>query len=427
MEINEVLQQRLSRRNVLQRAAGGLMLAGLAGPLAACGSDDDGGGAAAAVESVTISAWYDNPLLERATQQLVDAFHEANPSITVDMAAKPGAQFATLLKTALVGGTAPDVLSVIGAGNARDTRGYMRPIGDKLDISQLTAVARNAVVFDDDVWGCPLDAYSFAVIYHRPVFREHGIEPPKSWDDLIAACRTLQDAGVTPFAMPAQDVLLPFGAYMLAVNSVLGADALELLASGQRKLTDPDLVAAAQLLVDLQPYYNKGFAAVPYAEGKALFAQGRAAMIVGGSGDYPSFVDMNPDADLGAFGFPSPDGDKQVTLSATNMVYTVNKKTKHVPQVEAFIKWIATPDAQQIVADRLGLPTIRGVSKSGSGEDARFAKEMIAAGNPDTIQWTESTALIGTFTAASRSLGLFTGSLDAEAFASNIQRAIVVA
>jgi raffinose/stachyose/melibiose transport system substrate-binding protein len=429
-QFDKLAYSRLTRRTALQRAAGGLLVAGFAGGLAACGgsstSSSSGTGTGTSSENTTITAWSEHPEIKGAIQELLDAFHEEFGSVAVEMSYKPPAQYESLLHTALVGGAAPDLLGFAGAASLQAGKTYAKPGGQKVDTSILTPVAKNAVVFDNHTWGCPLTAYSVGVFYQRPIFKEHGIEPPKTWDDLIAAAKKLQEAGITPIAMPAQDMIIPGVFYELAVASILGEEAVELLSTGQRKLTEPELVRAAQLMVDLQPYYNKGFVAVPYAEGKALFAQGQTAMIIGGSEDYTGYTELNPNVDVGVFGFPSPDGSKQVTVSGTDQVYTANKETPHFSQVEDFLGWLATKPAQQIVADKIAEPVVTGVRNNVGGDAGRVANEMHDAGNPNAIRWIENLACAGTFTAITESGGIFTGSLDAAGLAKNCQEAITV-
>lgn len=421
-DLDERLQRLVSRRRALQ-GAGGLALAGLAGGLlAGCGSDSggDGGG------STTIAAWHEHPELRRPIEELLTAFHAAHPSISVDMSYKPADQYEALLQTALVGGAAPDALGFLGAARFRQGLRYATPVGAKVDPSRLTLVAKAATVNDGKVWGVPLASFTVGLFYNRAIFAEHGLEPPKSWGELMTVARTLQDKGVTPFSMPAQDMIIPFFFYMLAVTAILGETTVEDLATGRRKLTEPELVRAAQLMIDCQPYYNKGFAAVPYVEGKALFAQGRAAMIIGGTEDYAGYIDVNPKADVGVIGFPSPDGALQSTVSGNDIIYTINKKSPHKQQTAEFVAWLASDEAQQIVANRIGVPVVRGVTPTGAGDRNRVEREFIAAGNPAGIVWLESDALIGCFGVAQRSAGIFTGSLDAAGFAEAMQRAIVV-
>ena len=112
---------------------------------------------------------------------------------------------------------------------------------------------------------------------------------------------------MTPSSMPAKDMIIPYFFYIMAASSILGQDGYRGLRRGTRKVTEKQVVRAAQLMIDLQEYYNDGFQAVSYAEGKALFAQGRTAMLIGGSADYTGYKQVNPKVDVGVFGFPSPE------------------------------------------------------------------------------------------------------------------------
>ena len=124
---------------------------------------------------------------------------------------------------------------------------------------------------------------------------------------------------MTPWSMPAKDMIIPYFFYIMAASSILGQDGYRGLRRGTRKLTEPQVVRAAQLMIDLQDYYNEGFQAVSYAEGKALFAQGRTAMLIGGSADYAGYKQVNPKVDVGVFGFPSPSGNRHVTVTGLDL------------------------------------------------------------------------------------------------------------
>src|SRR5215211_4361337 len=92
-----------------------------------------------------------------------------------------------------------------------------------------------------------------------------------------------------------------------------GARRFPAIARGERKLTDTDLLVAAQMMVDLQGFYNEGFAATDYVSAKALFAQGLSAMMVAGTADFTGFKEENPDADLDFIPWPGPEAGKYAT------------------------------------------------------------------------------------------------------------------
>ena len=104
----------------------------------------------------------------------------------------------------------------------------------------------------------------------------------------------------------------------------MGPEGFEQLRAGERKLTDPDVVAAAQLLLDLQPFYNAGFQATDYTTAKAIFANGQGAMMVAGTADFTGYRQVNPEADLGFIAWPGPEAGKYATTTGFELLYTVS-------------------------------------------------------------------------------------------------------
>src|SRR5262249_18665306 len=172
--------------------------------------------------------------------------------------------------------------------------GYLAPLDAEVPLDDVVETLRPVIHFDGHTWAVPLQALRIGLYYQKPIFEQHGLEPPRTWDDLMTVAKTLHEHGVPAVVQPAQDMILPYFFYELAVSSILGPDGIAKLRTGEVKLTDAELMPAAQLLVDFAPYYNEGFQATGYTESKALFAQGRGAMTVGGTTDYVGYRDANP-------------------------------------------------------------------------------------------------------------------------------------
>ena len=57
----------------------------------------------------------------------------------------------------------------------------------------------NSVTIDGAVYGAPQSStQAGAVIYYKPDYEELGLEVPHTWDDFVANCQALADAGKTP-------------------------------------------------------------------------------------------------------------------------------------------------------------------------------------------------------------------------------------
>jgi raffinose/stachyose/melibiose transport system substrate-binding protein len=411
----------VSRRRALQSFGGVLLGSGIIGGLAACGSGSSGSGTA-------VTAWSYRPEYRRAIDAMVSAFEKDHPDIDVDMVYKVQAQYTTALKTALVGGAGPDSIATNGAygiwGDIGADGGYILPLDGKLDTSKLQPTVLRAITYRGHVYGAPVQTFRIGVYYQRSTFAKYGLSEPRTWDDLLAISTTLKSKGETAWAMPAQDMVLPFFFYHLAVNSILGDQAETALASGARKLTDPQLVRAAQLMIDASSTFNDGFAAVAYAEGKALFAQSRAAMIMGGSSDYAGYVEINPKLDVGFFGFPSPDGSAAPTaLNGLSMAYVVNRKAANRAAAMTFTTWLTSETAQRTVLAQLGLPSIKGLAPTGSDARDEVLRSVLAVS--DSPSWLDFPATGTLLTDLAKSGGgIFTGKLSAAQFAALAQRSI---
>jgi len=221
---------------------------------------------------------------------------------------------------------------------------------------------------------------------------------------------------------PAQDGVIPFFLYMMAASSILKADGFEKIRTGERKLTDPDLLPAAQFVHDLFPYFQEGALGTPYVEGKALFAHEQAAMMEGGSADYAGFTTVNPDVDLGVVPFPSPDNGTPSTVTGMESPFAINAKSPHIKEAATFLQWMLTEKPGQMVADTITLPTIKGVTPSNNST----IQEMIEASRSNDVRvWYEFPETGGVGDAITAHVqDLFTDAITPEQFAQFLQDSI---
>lgn len=377
---------------------------------------------------VQVTAWGNHPEWQETLEEITAVFNESHPGIEVTWDFRPNANYQAAVNTAVSGGQAPDIFGWIEGTAIRTgaADGIIMDLTGIVDTSQLIEAARSQVEFDGQVWGSPISAYTVGIYYQLDIFEEQGLSVPTTWDELIDVSKALSDAGITAWAMPSKDMILPYFFYTLAIGSVLGEDGYQDLLDGERELTEPDLVAAAQLMLDLQPYFNEGFEAQGYAEGKAAFAEGRAAMIIGGSADFAGYQETNPDVNVGVFGFPGPDGGLSVTTSGLDLNYTVWSESPRAEAAAEFIAWLSTEEPQQIVADKLSIPIRQGISPQGDTEVARIAREMIEAGQPNLSLLLDTPQGGGTLGAVAENSGIFSGSVTAEQFAAAVQASMIL-
>jgi raffinose/stachyose/melibiose transport system substrate-binding protein len=383
---------------------------------------------ALAQDSVDLTIWNNHPEWKDPMETILAAFEEANPGITMELATFPGDQYGAQIQTAVTGGQTSDVFGDL-EGNIilRVREGGDLPfidLTDRIDISGLTDSARQQVEVEGSVYGCPLAAYTVGVAINNPVFAEGGVEPPRSWDELRGACEALQAAGVTPMVLGGKDWVHTYFMYIGLVSSVLGFEGYEGLRQGSRSLTEPELVAASQLLVELMPYYNAGFEATDYTTAKAIFANGQGAMMVAGTADFTGYRQVNPDADLSFIAWPGPEEGMRATTTGFELLYTVSAFTSEEKQEAAttFVNWLATAEAQQLVSEHIAIPVHRDVTESSDPIRAQTATESQGA---DVPVWYNLPETAGSVTAVQENYGgLWSGRISAEEFAQIMQDAM---
>jgi ABC-type glycerol-3-phosphate transport system substrate-binding protein len=387
-------------------------------------------GNAGAADDVTVTLWGNHPEWKNPMQEIVDAFQAAVPGVKVELQELTGPDYATKLQTAVAGGQPSDIL---GAQEG-DIIAKWVPSGDapfinlagKIDVSGLSGAALSQVQVGDAVYGTPLAAYTVGIAIQNPVFAKHSIAVPTTWDEFKAAAKALKDAGETPIVLGGKDQVHTFFMYIGLASSVLGLDGVQQLRTGARKLTDPDVLAAAQLLWDLKPYFNAGFEATDYATAKAIFANEKGAMMVAGTADYTGYAQVNPKADLSFAAWPGPEAGKKATTTGFELLYTVSKFASPEKQDAAtkFVNWLASKDAQQLVSDKIAIPV--NVNVTGSTDKIRAATVAAAAGG-DVPVWYDIPELNGMMDAVKEYYGGFWSGNDSPAtFAANLQSTIKV-
>jgi raffinose/stachyose/melibiose transport system substrate-binding protein len=152
------------------------------------------------------------------------------------------------------------------------------------------------------------------VWYNKKLFADNGIAIPTTWIEMVRAAAKLKSAGVTPFSASGAEgwpITRLIGGYLYRS---LGPDALEKVADGEAKLTDPEYVEAAQAVADLGEAgdFGKGVGSISYDTAVAQFLTGKAGMFYMGSWALGSFNDVGQDkigADsIGFFPLPAVTG-----------------------------------------------------------------------------------------------------------------------
>jgi multiple sugar transport system substrate-binding protein len=158
------------------RAGSAVLAIALAASLSACGKSPDSGSAG----NATLNYWLWDDNQTASYQACADAFHKANPTITIKITQTAWAQYWQNLTTQLASGSAPDVWTdhasyypqFVTSNQVLDIQPYVDR--DKVDLSQYQAGLADLFVKDGKRYGLPKDWDTMALVYNTALLPKGG-------------------------------------------------------------------------------------------------------------------------------------------------------------------------------------------------------------------------------------------------------------
>ena len=191
-----------SRRSVRALGAGALAVA-VAAALAACGGDEESGDGAAD----GIKVWIQEDLPDRvaATQKIVDSFTAAS-SVKVELVPVAEDQFNQLLTSSAAAGDLPDVIGGVSLPQVRTlsadelldtdaTAEVMKKLGEDTFSESALTLTRDG----DTQLAIPSESWTQLLVYRKDLFEKAGLQPPDSYDAILAAAQKLDTPKLAGF------------------------------------------------------------------------------------------------------------------------------------------------------------------------------------------------------------------------------------
>lgn len=365
--VQDLLDGRLSRRDLIVRASGLAVAAPFAGSLLT----RSGVKAADAAVTGKISTIANTGAgaESAAWNQRIDDFIALNPGVEVERNEQVGQTFYALLptvQTLIAGGTPPDTLRVGNYSAALfATRDALLPLDDfiandpDVDWEDFYPAARDAFKVDGKIYALPENGESYGINYNATAFQEKGLpDPREQWDKgewtqeaFLTAAKALTE-GEGPEKK--------FGFLYETWNSenwiffqggkVLGDDLTTVM------IDEPPAIAGLQYAADLVNIHGVAPNAAELAGRPPvdLFQNGIARMYMLGGWYIANFVEGIKDWEYKTVGAPIGPGGKTSKLEISG--YAITKDSPNPELAWQFIKYI-TGKAGQKTWSSVGTPT----------------------------------------------------------------------
>lgn len=357
-------------------AAVGMVLAGCSGGGASAGGGDDGG-------TTTITYWASNqgtsldndkkvltPILKKFTDQT---------GIKVDLEVIGWNDLQTRIQTAITSGQGPDVVNIGNTwGAAFQSTGAFVKFDDKnaeaiggLDRFVKTALDAGGAPGETPT-SVPLYGLAYGLYYNKAMFKDAGLQPPTTWEELVSDAKTLTHGDQWGLTLAAGSYTenIHFAFLTSAQNGGEFYDS-----SGKPTFNTPENVAGIKRYLDLMQVAkvaNPADAQYDNASSSAAdLASGKAAMFLSqNNADSTLKADGMQPGDWGVVPLPAPsDAKAQISTFPAGINISIFNYTKHLPESLKFVKYMTSADVQSELAVPYSvLPVL-------SGAEAKFTTD----------------------------------------------------
>jgi raffinose/stachyose/melibiose transport system substrate-binding protein len=212
----------------------------------------------------------------------------------------------------------------------------------------------------------PYSVMAASVIYNVDIFEEQGLEVPQTWDELIAVCDALQEAGITPFyATFKDDWTVAQGWYDYTIGGSvdvieffdgLAAEGAEVGPASTTSF-EKDFTPAAERMMELATtYVNDDADSRAYGDGNLAFAQGEAAMYLQGPWAFAEIDKTDAELELGTFPLPMTDDPADLGVRVNmDLAAMIPEASRHQEAARDFLAYLYQPEIiQDYNASQLG-------------------------------------------------------------------------
>jgi raffinose/stachyose/melibiose transport system substrate-binding protein len=333
-------------------------------------------GAAAADTTVKWLHIEVNPAQVKIWDEVARAYEAAHPGVKIEMQFLENEAYKAKLPTILQSKDRPHII-YSWAGGVLKTQieaGVLEEITDQVKgySDTITPAALAAFTQNSRVYGLPTALSQVGFLYNKELMAKANVDATaiKTWDDLLAAVKTLKAAGVTPIVVGGADKWpLHFYWTHLAVR-IGGKAGLDAALGGENGgFAGETFQKSGELfkqLVDLQPFQN-GFLGFKNPQAVGYFGDGKAAMTLAISSTYhvqralaADKVGLGDDK-IGWFDFPVVPGGKGAPTDTLGGI-TGWLITKGSPkEATDFLKFFISKDVQtRLAAGNFIVPVVKG-------------------------------------------------------------------
>lgn len=322
--------------------------------------------------SLTLWQNYGTESNATATTDLIAAFEKLHPNIKITDVAQPASNYFSLLQTAAISHTGPD-LAVMWTGLfALQYKSYLQNLKSYVPASTLAnlqGVSWTAPGFNPSQgsYVIPLEDQFYIGFYNKSLFKQVGITGvPQTWTELFKDCAKFKAAGITCmyYGSGSQSLGAEFYPFYDLSYMTIGSYPLSSwqgLYNGSIPWTSPKIVSQ---LTNWQHLYASGYTnkdVVTAINSLTTFGQGKAAMLIKGNWDLAP-LEKQMGSNLGVFVPPFSNTPQKGVVQFPGDGFAMTSYSTHKAAAAEFLNFLTTHQAGAIIAKDGLIPDMKGVT-----------------------------------------------------------------
>jgi ABC-type glycerol-3-phosphate transport system substrate-binding protein len=298
---------------------------------------------------------------------VVKAFEAKYPQVTVKLVNIPYPTYFQRVRDATIARKGPDVITMYGGAQAYSYRNGLLPLqhGMQPPIKANLKFVRDNYSKDGNLYILPTGTYGYALMVNKSLFAKAHLNPAtalRTWPNFLSACKQLNAKGIQPIASGWKDGYM-FETFMYMMSSqMMDSATLDKWVAGKIPVNAPVFVSATKDIVAMNKAHCFGNVAASlgrnmYDDAFSQYYAGRTAMMVTGdiSTAKTSFQHV-PSSTI--MRLPQVPGSHYSSLidAGAETGWGVTTWTKIPQAADAFVNFIAGPQAQKIIFTKVGVP-----------------------------------------------------------------------
>ena len=343
--------------------------------------------------SITVFHYMTQSSKQAGLDAVESAFAEAHPEYNItwdNVFYNQGTDYFPQLQTALAGGDQPEII-MGNPGLYPDLveQGYVADLSDNETIKSLNLPSGDLgdVSADGKIYGFPIDFKSWGVFYNKKIFKDLGIEEPKTYTELLEDCQKIADSGIDPWAHAFGDAVfgdIEMRNYVWTKALDEGQnDVFEKLMNGEKKLEDYDFFKdGLNLWAERLAWMRDDAMTNDQNAALEVFTSGKAAMMYFGTwgiGDLESLIE-GTDFEYGFFVEPIDDEGSAKLNVQVDQSFMVNPNSENFDVATEFMEYWVTEGAASWSA-KSWMPLLNGSVAESTPEIVKTLAEIKATGN----------------------------------------------